>query len=159
MLAALASQAQYMDEYAANMARAVELGVDEGLIRQLADGSEESAAILRGIVEDGGKNVDELNAALKRVEEGKQNFSNEIAMMETDFANQMDLVQGRYDELVAGLDQYGEAAAAAENTIQGIIDAVGAGESRVYAAFQQLAQAGNRDYTEAMNQHSPTKVM
>lgn len=159
MLAALDSQAQYMDEYAANMARAVELGVDEGLIRQLADGSEESAAILRGIVEDGGAHVDELNAALKRVEEGKQNFSNEIAMMETDFANQMDLVQGRYDELVAGLDQYDEAAAAANDTVQGIIDAVGARESDVYNAFANLGAAGNRGYTEAMDQHSPSKVM
>ena len=42
-----------METYAANIQKAMELGVDEGLVKKLADGSEESAQILAAIVEGG----------------------------------------------------------------------------------------------------------
>lgn len=159
MLLGLESQIQYMDEYAANMAKAVELGVGEGLLRSLADGSEESAAILRGIVEDGGQHVEELNDALQRVSEGKEHFADEMTLLKDGFAEKMDDIQTEYDELVKDLDQYDAAAAAANDTIQGLLDSVGARKSEVYNAFKRLAQAGIQGYTETMDQHSPSKVM
>lgn len=159
LIESLNSQSQYMDEYAANMAKAIEMGVDEGLLQRLSDGSEESAAILRGIVEDGGAHVAELNEAFRKVSEGKDAFSNEMVLMQGEFRDQLDQMQVRYDELVKDLDQYDEAAKAASDTIQGVIDSVGARESEVYGAFRRLAEKGLRGYTETFDQHSPSKVM
>lgn len=55
------SQIEYFTAYADNLAKAMEMGLDEGLIKQLSDGSEESAAILQGIVEAGEEKIADLN--------------------------------------------------------------------------------------------------
>jgi hypothetical protein len=74
-----------MDEYANNMKTAVAMGVDEGLLAKLSDGSVESAKYLDAIVKGGKEKVDELNVEFQRVEEGKKAFSATMAEMSTDF--------------------------------------------------------------------------
>lgn len=118
---ALQSQIDFMNEYAENMNKAVEMGVDEGLVRQLSDGSVESAEILRGIVEDGGKNIDELNEKFRKVEEGKQDFARELTDMQIEFSEKMDMIKSDMDSLVAEMDQYQAAAQAGSRTIEGYI--------------------------------------
>ena len=54
MIGSLDSQIAFMDKYADNMRRASELGIDEGLLQELSDGSVESAKYLQAIVDDGG---------------------------------------------------------------------------------------------------------
>lgn len=122
VIKSLQSQIDFMDEYAENMNKAMEYGVDEGLVRQLADGSEASASILRGIVADGGKHVDELNEKLAKVEEGKKTFSSNIADMQTGFSDNIDLIQEDIDGLVKDMDQYDQAAENGRETMQGYID-------------------------------------
>ena len=46
MIGALDSQISFMDTYAANIQKAMELGVDDGIIKTLSDGSVDSAKIL-----------------------------------------------------------------------------------------------------------------
>ena len=58
-----------METYAANIQRAMELGVDEGLVRKLSDGSQESAQILAAIVQGGEEDIQALNEELAKVEE------------------------------------------------------------------------------------------
>ena len=53
MKKSLDSQVAYMEEYAEDIRLAMEYGVDEGILRQLTDGSAESAAILQEIVDSG----------------------------------------------------------------------------------------------------------
>lgn len=53
LIANLDSQTAFMDQYYLNLANAMGSGLDEGLVAKLADGSEESAAILRGLQETG----------------------------------------------------------------------------------------------------------
>ena len=78
--AALNSQAAYMNQYAQNLKKAAEMGIDQGLLKHLSDGSTESAAILAGIVEDEGQHIDEMNAAWEEVSQGRETLSSEMAL-------------------------------------------------------------------------------
>ena len=158
MIASLQSQSAYMDEYATNMRLAAKYGVDEGLIAELSDGSVESAAILKGIAEDGGENVDKLNANFKRVEEGKKAFSSKIASMATDFDDRMSEITSRMDDMVSELDQYNEAAKSADNTVQGALDALYSRMDDMYNAGYALARAEARGFAAGSEQASPSKV-
>ncbi|MGN0400664.1 MAG: hypothetical protein ACI4HQ_00205 [Acetatifactor sp.] len=48
------------------MRMAMELGVDKGLLEQLSDGSEQSAAILQEIVNGSEEKIEELNETFAR---------------------------------------------------------------------------------------------
>ena len=98
MISALESQISYMDTYAANMARAAEMGVDEGLLATLSDGSVESAAYLQAIVDAGEEKIAELNEQFSKVEEGKKEFAEQMAEMETGFSENMDVLEKRLSE-------------------------------------------------------------
>ena len=98
--AALESNAQYMNTYAENLRKAAEMGVDQGLLKHLSDGSVESARILAGIVEDEGQHIDEMNEAWHKVEEGKDNLSGELALYS-------DEVEQAKDEMVSIAEQAG----------------------------------------------------
>lgn len=79
LISALDSQIAYMDTYAANMQRAAEMGVSEGLLKQLNDGSAQSAQILAGMVTMTDEQVQEMNTKFAKVEEGKQGFADAMA--------------------------------------------------------------------------------
>lgn len=97
---ALESNAQYMVTYAQNLQRAAELGVNQGLLKHLSDGSVESAKILAGIVADEGQHIDEMNAAWQKVEEGKDTLAGELALYS-------DEVTAAKDEMVSIAEQAG----------------------------------------------------
>ena len=99
---ALESNAQYMNTYAENLRKAAELGVDQGLLKHLSDGSVESARILAGIVEDEGQHIDEMNEAWHKVEEGKDNLSGELALYSDEVEQAKNEMVGIAEQ--AGLD-------------------------------------------------------
>lgn len=136
----------------------MELGVDQGLIQKLSDGSEESAQILAAIVEGGEEKVGELNEQLARVEEGKENFSNTVAEMETDFSNKMTDLETRIAQTVDELDVSIEAGAAGAATIQGYIDGAESMRSQLVAKYRSLAAAANAAFSATLEIHSPSKV-
>ena len=100
----------------------MELGVDEGLVKKLADGSEESAQILAAIVEGGEDEIAALNEQLAKVEEGKNAFGDTVAEMETDFSEKMADIEKRMKDCVDELDISVEAGAAGAATIEGYIE-------------------------------------
>lgn len=146
MIESLQSQIEYMDNYAANMQRAMELGVDDGLLAKLSDGSTESAAILQAIVEDGGENIDALNANFRRVEEGKDDFSAAIADAETDFKNKTQEIRADFEDCVAELDQYSEAQDNASETMQGAIGGIYSRVQELRNAYGYAAQQASAAY-------------
>ena len=83
MIKALDSQLEYMDTYAQNMQKAAEMGVDEGLLASLNDGSVESAEILAGIVSGTEEQIAELNGKWHAVQEGKEIFEDELTNYST----------------------------------------------------------------------------
>lgn len=134
MTQALQSQAAYMAEYSANLQKAAELGVSQGLLAQLSDGSVESAAYLQQIVNGGQEKIDELNAAFEDVKKGKDEFSRQIAGLKTDFDRDMKKMAQNAADAVAEMDLYHEAYAAGLSTMQGYLNAINGMSGTVAAA-------------------------
>ena len=141
MIAALESQAQYMQTYGENLKAAAEMGLSEGLIAQLSDGSAESAAYLAAIVADGAAKIDELNTAFEGVEDGKEQFASTVAEMQTDFASQMASLQASLETTVTNMEMSTEAAAAGAATVQAFADAAQGKVGAVSSAFARVAAA------------------
>jgi methyl-accepting chemotaxis protein len=159
MLKSLDSQISYMDNYASNMRKAAELGIDEGLLAKLNDGSQESAEILQGIVDDGGEHIEELNEKLAMVEEGKQTFADTYAEIKTGLDDDLKDMIASVEGMVDDLDQSAEAYKNGSMTAQGFIDGCEAKYDQVYNAYKKMAERANRAVKNTMDINSPSRVM
>ncbi|MCI9366867.1 MAG: phage tail tape measure protein [Oscillospiraceae bacterium] len=159
LIETLKGQVSYMETYAANIQRAMEMGVDEGLVRKLSDGSEESAQILDAIVKGGEEDIAALNEQLAKVEEGKESFSTAVAQMETDFDQKMGEIAQNLNDTIQEMDLHDETLEIGRNNIQGLID--GASDpvlrQELVDRYAQLGQAALAAYKAAVDQHSPSK--
>lgn len=93
MISSLQSQVEYMSGYSENLRTAAQMGVSDGLLSQLSDGSTESAAYLQEIVTNGQGKINELNAAFAQVEKGKEDFSSTVADMQKDLQGSMQFLE------------------------------------------------------------------
>lgn len=158
LIETLKGQVSYMETYAANIQKAMELGVDEGLVKKLSDGSEESAQILAAIVAGGEDEIAALNEQLAKVEEGKNAFGDAVAEMETDFSDKMADIEKRMQECVDELDVSVEAGAAGAATIEGYIEGAESMRSSLVSTYRSLARAANNAYKSELDIHSPSRV-
>lgn len=120
-IATLQSQVDYMNEYAQNIAIASKMGIDDGLIAALSDGSQQSAQILAGIVAGGETKVGELNEAFAKVEEGKKEWASNMADIQTETSEKLAQTVSDVEEKIGALDMYGDAYEAAASTLDGYI--------------------------------------
>ena len=157
LIDALNSQVSYLDSYAENIKKAVEMGVDEGLVQKLSDGSNESAKILAAIVKDGGDRIGELNDALTKVEEGKDTFSDTVAQMETDFNGKMEELVGDYNEAIDKMDLHDESYKIGANNMQGLIDGTVSQKRTLIAKYTEMGNTALAAYKKAVAQASPSR--
>lgn len=121
-IAALESQIVYMDNFGSLVQQALAKGYKASLIAELSDGSEQSAAILTGLVNASEEKVGEVNTAW----EGKLKQSEELA---TELADAKLAADEGYQTLVQtavqavnDLNQKDLANAAGAETVQGLVD-------------------------------------
>jgi TP901 family phage tail tape measure protein len=157
MIANLDSQISYMDDYAENMRTAMELGVNEGILQQLSDGSAESAAILQEIVDGGEEKIGELNEKFAQVEDGKDEFASAIAEMETQYNTDLETLVQDTAEAVQNMARYDDAYDSAVQTCNGIITGIDESEQSVVDRYTALANAAVAAYNAAMVIKSPSR--
>ena len=138
MIASLESQISYMDTYSDNLRQAAELGLSDGLLAQLSDGSAQSAAYLQAIVNSGQSKIDELNAAFAKVQAGKDSFSGTVAEIQIGLDDAMAEMDRIVQEGVEGMDLPYEAQESARSTIQAFIDQAETMQPWVRNAYAQL---------------------
>lgn len=80
------SQQAGFDQYKQDLQKAVELKLDETIVKQLSDGSEESMAILHTLVNDTELNVEDFNEQFKATEEARETVSEMMAGIQTDLS-------------------------------------------------------------------------
>lgn len=114
----LDTQIAYLDAYAANMQLAAERGIDQGLLQQLSDGSEESAEILANLVNATDEQIQEMNEKWGRVSEGKDKFAESMTeytgviedekavMVELAAQAGVDMSKALTDELLNGIPNF-----------------------------------------------------
>lgn len=159
LVASLETQIEFMDTYAENIVKAMEMGVDEGLVQKLSDGSEESAQILAAIVEGGEEEIALLNEKLAQVEEGKEDFSATVAELETEFNEKMDELVDDLNKCIVEMDVADETYAIGVDNIQGLIDGAESQRQALIATYRSLAEDALAAYKEVMRQMSPSRAM
>lgn len=157
LIETLKGQVDYMETYNENIKRAMEMGVDEGLVQKLSDGSEKSAQILAAIVQGGTEDIEELNEQLSKVEEGKENFANTIAEMETEFKKKMEALSQDMKAMVKELELKEASYKAGWNNIQGLIDGTASQKRALVEKYTEMGKAAIAAYKKAVDQHSPSR--
>ena len=132
--------------YESNLKKATELGLDETLVAQLSDGSQQSMMILDALVNDTKISVDEINAAFGGVSKSKDSLSDTIAEMTTITSQGLSQLV-KYAE-AAGLDIVNGAS-------NGILNNIGKYEQ----ALKRLASRGQQAYRHEWSINSPSRVM
>ncbi len=158
LIETLKGQVAYMETYNENILKAMEMGVDQGLIKKLSDGSEQSAQILDAIVKGGTEDIAALNEQLAKVEEGKENFSATVAEMETEFDEKMEVLQKDMEDAIKNMDLKDDAYKAGWNNIQGLIDGTAAQKQALVQKYAEMGKAALAAYKREVKQASPSKA-
>ena len=152
---AMQSQTDYLNLYSENLKKAAEYGLDDGLIKSLSDGSEESAGYINAIIQNieklGGSTegmpaaasqfVDEFNSKFEETTKAKDAFADSVAKMETDFDEKMDEIEQTMVGTVEKMEMTDEAAAAAKATIEAYCNAIRSMTGEAGSAAQAVANA------------------
>lgn len=152
----LKGQVAYMETYNENILKAMEMGVDQGLIRKLSDGSEQSAQILDAIVKGGTEDIAALNEQLAKVEEGKETFSTTVAEMETEFDKTMEALSEDLQRAFDEMDLYDDTFKIGKNDVQGLLDGTNALSGTLITKYREMAESALAAYKQAVGQHSPS---
>ena len=152
---AMQSQTDYLNLYSENLKKAAEYGLDDGLIKSLSDGSEESAGYINAIIQNieklGGstegmpaaasKFVSEFNSKFEETEKAKDTFADNVAKMETDFDEKMGEIETRMSKTVQNMEMTDEARKAAQDTIKAYCDAIRSMTGEAGSAAEAVASA------------------
>ncbi len=152
---AMQSQTDYLNLYSENLKKAAEYGLDDGLIKSLSDGSEESAGYINAIIQNieklGGstegmpaaasKFVTEFNSKFEETEKAKDAFADNVAKMETDFDEKMGEIETRMSKTVENMEMTDEARKAARDTIKAYCDAIRSMTGEAGSAAEAVANA------------------
>lgn len=152
---AMQSQTDYLNLYSENLKKAAEYGLDDGLIKSLSDGSEESAGYINAIIQNieklGGstegmpaaasKFVSEFNSKFEETEKAKDAFADNIAKMETDFDKTMSDIEQTMTGTVEKMEMADEAKEAAQATIKAYCDAIRSMTGEAGSAAEAVANA------------------
>lgn len=129
MKTALDSQLAFINEYKKNLEDVKNTGlIDENIIAQLSDGSNESAQYLHAMAEAARSGdtaaLTELNAAWKAVNEGKETFVDTLTQQKLAVDEKYDAMVSKAEEAAKALDVSAIAGESTGNNIQAMADAI-----------------------------------
>ena len=155
MISGLDSQANYFTGYMLNLQRAAQIGIDEGLIAALADGSDESAGYLQKIIDEFNKVavkygessdkaetfVTDFNTKFEATSKAKDALAATMAGIKTNFEERAGDILAQADDLITELsgysgNAYDEVSKAVSETLTDIAD----GFTKFQVAAQEKSQ-------------------
>lgn len=141
-----AKQQEAFANYQANLEKAVDMGLDDALVKQLADGSTESMQILNALVNDTEVSIDEINSAFSNISQGRAALASTLAKIETDF-----------DDSMAALKT--SAYSSGANMINGLISGAESRREAFASAVSNVGLYGQEKFNRVMQIRSPAKRM
>lgn len=139
-------QQEAFSNYEDNLKKATELGLDETLVAQLADGSQESMLILDELMNGTKLTIDEINAAFGGMSEARDSLSGTMAEMEA-------IANGTYDDMVAAAN------AAGYNTVAGMASGIRSNFYIMENAMRDMGKKAQIAFNRTMEIQSPSRVM
>ncbi|MDR1408857.1 MAG: phage tail tape measure protein [Oscillospiraceae bacterium] len=141
MSSRLGKQAKYLEEYADNIEKARQMGLDDSLLRQLSDGSQESADYLNKIVDGGASSVGKINQQYEKVAAAQAELAQQMTETQMGFETQMDAIEKKLLDSVASMNMEKDAADAASKTMKAYVAAIESYTPEVIAAGGAAAKA------------------
>ena len=132
--------------YEDNLKKAVDMGLDEALVQQLADGSQESMLILDELVNGTELSVDKINTAFSKRMTAKQSLATTLAEMKTATSDAMSNIATT-------------AKSGGGNIVDGSIRGIKANQQRFFNAMADLAAGGKKAWNEEWVINSPSGWM
>lgn len=131
MKQALESQVAFIEEYKKNLEDVKNSGlIDETILAQLSDGSNESAQYLHAMAEAARsgdtQTLTDLNNAWKQVNEGKESFIDALTQQKLAVDEQYDAMVAKAEEAAKALDVSGTASESTAKNITAMAQAIGA---------------------------------
>ena len=176
------TQTQNMAMYTENLRKAAVYGIDEGIVKSLADGSSESAGYLAAIiqsVEDAGGSLEgmgpeaeeavaKFNAAFRETANARNDLAVTVAAMETDYQTAMNAIKEASDNVdfsgvtynleTTMLTATEKATEGGENIAAGVAEGVSTNEHLATDAIKHVGDQMNVDFTQLMGIKSPSTV-
>lgn len=132
--------------YEENLRKAVDMGLDEALVEQLADGSEQSMQILNEFVNGVDSDVDEINASFRGMSDAKDTAAGAMADVRTAAQSEIDkLKNSMYDS--------------GYYTMLGLSKGIADNSWRVVSSMQKVALYARSAYNDTLTIMSPSRVM
>lgn len=149
MADALQTQLDFIEEYKKNLEEVKNSGlIDDDILAQLSDGSQESAQYLHAMAEasrTGDKEaLTKLNEAWKAVNDGKKTFVDELTKQKLAVDEQYDAMVAKAQEAAKALDVSEVAGTSTGNNVQAMADAVKDKTPEVAAAVDGVLSELNR---------------
>ena len=132
--------------YEDNLKKAVELGLDETLVAQLSDGTQQSMLMLDALVNDTEISVDEINAAFGGRLDAKESLTGYIGELEV-------IMSGAYDDMIA------MSKAAGYDTVAGLAAGIRSNFSIMENAMRDMGKKAQLAFNRTMEIQSPSRVM
>lgn len=140
---ALNSQIQYWENYSKNLdnlqGRDVK-GLDD-VLKNMDDGSEESAAALAGMAKASDKELEKIVQKYEKLQKAQGKTADKVADLETDFASKCKEMSDDLKKSVEKMNMEQDAETAAKKTIQAYVNAIRSGVSGAQSAADAVAKA------------------
>jgi hypothetical protein len=126
MASNLESQAKFLKDYRENLEKVKEMNLDEGLLAELSDGSEESAAYLAELAKASPEDIEEINRNYQAVKDEKEKLAEGLVesqlKIDKDYQDLLDTKQKFADQLKEIEDILQKDLHATEETIDGNVN-------------------------------------
>lgn len=154
---ALESQQKYLKDYAENLQKAMNKGVDTEILDQLADGSVESAEKLAALASATVEQIDRINAKYAESEAAKDYLASTLAAYKTGSGEVIAEAEGIFNEVQQAAQMGDEMAQAGADALQGFINGAKSKLAEGTGTMTALADAMLAAWRAALDEHSPSR--